>query len=42
MIWKEEFGEKNVIYDVDWGRNGIMVVGGMPRELFIRKFEKAS
>jgi hypothetical protein len=42
VMWKEEFGEKNIIYDVDWGKNGIMVVGGAPRELFIRKFEKAS
>lgn len=42
MIWKEEFGEKNVIYDVDWGQNGILAVGGLLKELHLRKFDKAS
>lgn len=42
VVWKEDFGEKNIIYDTDWSSNGVLVVGTVLKELIIRKFEKAS
>lgn len=42
IMWKEEYGDKNVVYDVDWSANGVLAVGGSYKELILRKFEKAS
>lgn len=41
VMWKEEFGEKQVIYDCDWSPSGILAVGGSTKELVLRKFDKS-
>lgn len=42
VIWKEDLGDKNVLYDVDWGQNGMLAIGGVNKELCLRKFDKAT
>jgi outer membrane protein assembly factor BamB len=42
VVWKEDLGEKNVIYDTDWGKNGVLVTGGLTKELIMRKFDKST
>lgn len=42
ILYKEDFGEKNVIYDADWSVQGILALGSVMKELIIRKFDKSS
>lgn len=42
VIWKEDLGDKNVLYDVDWGQNGMLAIGGVNKELCLRKFDKTT
>lgn len=38
VVWKEDFGDKNTVYDTDWSRDGILAVGGNAKEVILRKF----
>lgn len=42
VLFKEDFGDKNIIYDMDWSVNSYVAIGGMAKELFVRKFEKSN
>lgn len=42
VVWKEDLGERNVIYDTDWGKNGVLVTGSLQKELVMRRFDRTT